>query len=90
MEAKYCLKDWPYALVGQPGVYCGLDITVKQNGGDKTCCIDQNADVATFLADNMDKDMRLLKSQMGNKPALTADDTVASRQKPNRLGFDQS
>jgi hypothetical protein len=78
MEAKYCLKDWQYVLVGQPGVYCGLNITVEQDGEDKTHCIDQNADVATFLADNMDKGMRLLKSPMGNKSALTADDTVAS------------
>ena len=57
-------------------MYCGLNNTVAQDGGDKTYCIEQTADVATFLADNMEKGMRLLKSSMGNKSALTADDTT--------------
>ena len=79
MTAKYALKSWNYVAAGQPAIYCGLHITMRRDGGDTIYCIDQNADVAAFLADHIQNGIRPLKAPMANKQAMYEDETEVSQ-----------
>jgi hypothetical protein len=79
MTAKCALKSWNHVAVGQPATYCGLHITMRRDGTDTICCIDQNADVAAFLADHIQNGIRPLKAPMPNKQAIYEDDNEVSQ-----------
>jgi hypothetical protein len=51
---------------------------MRKDGGSTIYCIDQNADVATFLADHIAQGIRPLKAPMPDKQAMYEDETEVS------------
>jgi len=78
LEEKYKLKDWGFVRVGEPRIYCALQISLCIEGGKRMYSLDQNADVAVFLQDCMHLGLRPVKSPMPNKHALEQNTELAS------------
>jgi hypothetical protein len=76
LREKFGLKHVEYVSTTNSPTYCGIRISMTEEGGKRRYHMDQNTAMKEFLADNIPRGLRPVGSPMPNKSEMTTDSTV--------------